>query len=236
MADAELWLIDLEKASTALETLEAETLRLSDADGVRIGRVTDPATRRERRLAHIALRILLERRCGPRIRRVPFAIGPSGKPSLPAGGASFSLSHSRAHALIALAGEGPLGVDLESMRKVRVPDDRRGPIEQAAVSLAGGAPLAGNDPDTLFLSAWVRIEAVAKANGTGVGPMLEQLRPRRMQAHAAIAQDRIPRIVAHDVAIAGGMFAAVALGPGIAPPPLRRVPERASAIAALLAS
>lgn len=232
MAETELWFVDLEKSGPALEALEAETPRLPESDHVRFAAMTDMAARRERRLTHIALRILLERRCGPDIRRAPFAVSTSGKPALASGGVSFSLAHTRACALIALADDGPLGVDLERARAVRMPAARRAPIERAAVAMAAGAPLAGDDADSRFLNAWVRIEAVAKAEGTGVGPMLERLRPGRPQDAPAPSRGGEPRIVvAHDIAIGNGLFAAIALARGRAPPGVRHLPDTPAAIA-----
>lgn len=236
MTDVELWFVDLEKASAALDALESETPRLSDADNVRFSVMTDAAAHRNRRRAHIALRLLLERMCGPAVRQMPFALSVSGKPALAGLAANFSLAHTAAYALIAISDEGLVGVDLEQTRKVKMPDARRAPIERAAVVLAAGAPLADGDPDTRFLSAWVRIEAVAKATGSGVGPVLERLRPRRVSGgedfEAAIG---LPTVVAHDVAMPPGLFAAVALAPGLPLPRLRNLPAEARAIAALVA-
>lgn len=233
MAEMELWFVDLDRASAALEALERETPRLADTDTARFASMTDAAARSERRCAHVALRILLERRCGPSVRQVPFVVSRSGKPSLPSGQASFSLAHARGCALVALAGAGPLGADIERTRVVRIPEARRKPIEAAAVALACGAPLGGPDADSRFLNAWVRLEAVAKAQGTGVGPMLERLRPNRISAPAALS-DAQPGAVAHDVALGQGVFAAIALAPGRRPPEPRMMPETADAITALI--
>lgn len=237
MTDVELWFVDLEKASAALDALESETPRLSDADNVRFSVMTDAAAHRNRRRAHIALRLLLERMCGPAVRQMPFALSVSGKPALAGLAANFSLAHTAAYALIAISDEGLVGVDLEQTRKVKMPDARRAPIERAAVVLAAGAPLADGDPDTRFLSAWVRIEAVAKATGSGVGPVLERLRPRRVsdgdEDIEAVAG--LSTVVAHDVAMPPGLFAAVALAPGLPLPRLRNLPAEARAIAALVA-
>ena len=234
MADIELWFIDLERASAALEAIETETLGLADVDKARLDAMTNAAARRERRLAYIALRILLERRCGPSIRRQPFSRSKTGKPSLASGAASFSLAHTRGCALIALADDGLLGVDIERMRRVKMADARRRPIEQAAVALASGKPLAGEGADSRFLSAWVRIEAVAKAQGIGFGPILERLRPGGEGAAALNPLDAGSEIVAHDVALEDGLFAAVALAPGRAPPEPRTMPHTAAAIRPLM--
>lgn len=191
MTETELWLVDLESTAAALEAIEAATPRLSADMAVRLAQMQDATARRERRLAHVALRILLERRLGASIRGKAFVIGPSGKPSLPAGdgepGIGFSLAHTRGIALIA-TGPDPLGVDIERPRPVRMAPARRAPIEAEAIALANGAPLAGAPgSDARFLNAWVRIEAVAKASGRGVGALLEGLRPRREASGLATA-------------------------------------------------
>ena len=51
MADMELWFIDLERVSAALETIEAETPSLAEVDKARLDAMTNAAARRERRLA-----------------------------------------------------------------------------------------------------------------------------------------------------------------------------------------
>lgn len=238
MAETELWLVDLDAAASALEAIEAATPRLSKDVAQRLAEMADEAGRRERRLAHIALRILLESRLGPDIRHAPFVRSAAGKPSLDGADLAFSLAHTTGLALFAVSDNGgPLGVDIERLRSVSMPEARRAPIEQEAVALAAGAPLAGTDADARFLSAWVRLEAAGKAHGSGIGPLLEQLRPGREN------QDALPRplanetsqIVAHDVPIADGVFAAIALAAGRVPPPLRRLPATAPAIEALLA-
>lgn len=236
MKDSELWFVDLDKAQAALEAIEAATPRLSQDIRQRLASMTHEAARRDRRIAHIALRILLERRLGPAVRGVPFDISVSGKPTLPAtlgaGATSFSLSHTRGVALIAV-GSGLIGVDVERMRRVRMPEARRAPIEAEAVVLAAGAPLTGSDRDARFLNAWVRLEAVAKARGSGVGPMLERLRPGRGEAEELQPSER-PTLIAHDVAMPEGLFAAVAVAIGRTPPLLFRMPETGSAVADLL--
>jgi len=237
--DTGLWLVDLDASAEALERIEAAAPRLPLEQRARLEAIRDPAARRERMLSHIALRILLEQASGTSaVRKLPFEIGASGKPSLPAGYPSFSLAHTNGHALIAIAPRGRLGVDIERLRPISIPDARRVPIEAEAVRLAAGAPLAGErDRDARFLRAWVRIEAVAKAEGTGVGPMLERLRPAvessvlRQSAHPGACHS----VVAHDVPVPEGLFAAVALEKGLAPPDLEALPASRAAIEAGLA-
>jgi 4'-phosphopantetheinyl transferase len=238
LSPPELWLIELDRSEAALESLEKATPRLSDDIRNRLAAISNDEARRERRLTHIALRILLERKLGPEIRNTPFVVGVSGKPSLAGSHTSFSLAHTKQLALIGVGNGGLLGVDIEQKRSIWMPEARRVPIEAEAVSLAAGVPLDGTDPDERFLRAWVRIEAVAKARGTGVGPMLERLRPGKDDRREATALDHAPtkplRVVAHDVPTNEGVFAAVALAVGTPPPSLRTLPETAAAIETLL--
>jgi 4'-phosphopantetheinyl transferase len=233
MAETELWLINLDTAAGALEAIEQATPRLPDDLLHRLDMMSDAAARRERRLAHVALRILLERRAGPAMRREPYLTASTGKPSLATCPVSFSLAHTKGLALVAISEAARLGVDIERTRMVRVPDVRRAPIEAEAVVLAGGVPLLGGaDRDSRFLNAWVRIEAVAKALGTGVGPILERVRPA--SSPPANQSGESASVVAHDIETPVGIFAAVALSRAAVPPPARILPGTTQAIAALL--
>lgn len=235
MAQTELWFVNLEGAADALEALQAEAPRLSVPDNLRLAAMANADARRERRLAHIALRILLEARCGPSVRQVPFVVTPSGKPMLGSGLANFSLAHTRGRALVAIADREPIGVDLEHARSVTMPPARRAPIEQAAIALAGGTPLNEQDPDSRFLSAWVRIEAAAKAWGTGVSPILERLRPGGDPVAALTAlAETLPPLSTYELAIEDGAYAAIALPRGEKPPQWRTVPETLPALSQLL--
>jgi 4'-phosphopantetheinyl transferase len=235
-AGIDLWLVDLERAAPALEAVEATTPRLSEDLRRRLSAMGDAAASRERRLAHIALRIALEARLGASVRGAPFSVSTTGKPSLAEDGAGFSLAHTHGLALIAV-GDGPVGVDIERWRPVRVPVIRRPSIEAEAIELAAGAPLVDIDADARFINAWVRVEAVAKALGCGVAPILERLRPGKARPPADVEREAANGIpfVAHDVPVAGGVFAAIALA-GQPRPELAGFPEAAATIEALLAS
>lgn len=232
----DLWLVDLERSAMALDAAEAVNPRLSDETRARFAAMRDEAARRERRLAHIALRLALEARLGEAVRGMPFVVGTAGKPALAETGLGFSLAHTAGLALIAV-GDGPLGVDIERWRTVRIPPARRPPIEAEAVALAAGAPLVEIDPDARFINAWVRVEAMAKALGCGVAPILERLRPGK--APLSVGHPRPPDgaadLVARDLPIAGGIFAAIALADQPLPE-LRGFPETAATIDALLAA
>lgn len=240
MPEVDLWFVRLEPALAALERAEQDTPRLSAECEERISAAADAPEHRFRRAAHIALRLALERRLGPSIRRVPFVRSSTGKPSLPASHVAFSLAHASGVALIAVSDGAPVGVDIETARIVRAPSARRGPIEALGVTLAGGAPLQGDDADTRFLSAWVRLEASAKALGIGLAPLLDGARPPRGAPSAAgsfawdMAGSPAPTL-ARDVAAGEGLYAAIALPAGVVTPPLGHVPASPAALAAFAA-
>jgi 4'-phosphopantetheinyl transferase len=241
MSGAELWFVDLTKCAEALSAIERKTPRLpavSDlkSSHLRSGELNSgDAAFDERRLAHIALRILLERTCGAAVRGVPFARGITGKPSLAGTPVHFSLAHTTGAALIAVSRDGPVGVDLEAPRAVRIPPHRRPPIEALAVRIAGGALLAGHDADARFLNAWVRLEAFAKAGGTGIGRLLETVRPGRVDPSVTrgdVAFDASFKV--RDLNIPGDLSAAVALEAAGPTPPLSHLPPSAAEIGALV--
>jgi 4'-phosphopantetheinyl transferase len=125
-----------------------------------------------------ALRLLLEAVAGCDLRQRPFGVDLAGKPFLPDDIApiSFSLSHSGHHALIAICRD-VIGADVEQARRTDFERDRA-LIISAGQALAGenafyaGASSA-NDDD--LLRAWVRLEAVAKARGSGIGALFNDI-------------------------------------------------------------
>ncbi|MEQ1716760.1 MAG: phosphopantetheinyl transferase [Hyphomicrobium sp.] len=169
----DLWFVDLADGAGALEHEERLHPRLSPDEVQRAEVIKDSGVRRHWRAAHIALRFCLERFAGDAWRGVPFTIAPGGRPALPEGAPHFSLSHSDGWALIALSGHGPIGVDLERVRPRKISGARRLGVEAYALALAEGAPLPVSS-DARFVQAWCRIEALAKADGRGIGKVLTE--------------------------------------------------------------
>lgn len=239
-AAPEIWLVDLKTALHALEEIEHATPRLSPADEERLTRAPSDAHRRERRGAHIALRLLLERAIGLEARAVPYAIAETGKLSLPLAGAPhFSLAHTGGLALIALSPEHEIGVDIERPRPIRMMSERRAAIERAAIDLAAGEPLP-DEPEARFLTAWTRLEAIAKADGLGVGAHLSVVLGRRPKATASPeprpsyrARNAGPP-TARDLALGRGRFGAVALPRSLPTPPVRDLPQTRSGLEGLV--
>lgn len=175
----ELWLVELDEAEAALQAEEARQSRLSDDDRSRIDALAAPDLRRQRRLSLIALRLLIAAALGTnRFDRVPFERAHAGKPRLPGAPLSFSMSHAHGRTLIAVAAAGPVEVDLEPARTLRMDARRKRALVHAAAALIPRASpdLAVSDhgePDPgAVLQAWVRLEALAKAEGSGIGRLL----------------------------------------------------------------
>ncbi len=238
----ELWGVDTQAAGPALRALEQSVPLLSDLERHHATTFADAAQAQEWLAAHIALRVVLERAVGKAARGVTFARAAHGKPRLEGVPVAFSLSHIPGLALIALARSGVVGVDLERARPVRVREPRRTRIEAAGAALNPGAPLPASG-EARFLQAWVRLEALAKAEGCGVGRLLARL---GISGEGAAAEGdfraRIDGILAGtqvaatcDVALGEGLFAAVASGPARAVPDVLWLPAGKSALRGMLA-
>ena len=101
--------------------------------------------------------------------------GPHGRPELPkvathSGGGAVSLAHTGRYALAGCARGGSIGVDLEAPRGVAIDARRRDIIITAARALTAAPLLSGEG--ACMLQSWVRLEALAKADGRGIGHLL----------------------------------------------------------------
>lgn len=208
--DAEVWLVDLEACAGALDAAGAG---LTDGDRARIATTADPEARRERALAHIALRLLIARLFGSRWHGVSYRIAERGKLTLPGLPGDFTLAHTAGLALIGATREGEIGADLETLRAVRISDVRRAEIISVAASLAPGSALP-EDAGARVLQAWVRLEAVAKADGRGVGQALTALGARGTAWAGTDDASLAGRFRVTDLDAGRGVFAAVATRAG----------------------
>lgn len=201
--------------------MERRTPRLSDADRDRASAFTGTRVADEWIATHVALRLLLERAAGPQWRRATLVRTSKGKPRLDGAPVSFSLSHAPGVALIGLAGEGAIGVDIERWRTVRVGAARRARIEEAGAALDTAVPLPAAG-EARFLQAWVRLEALAKADGCGIGRLLTRLGIVGSRSGGESACDSASSAIAalreaaevRDVAVGEGLFAAAAFASG----------------------
>jgi 4'-phosphopantetheinyl transferase len=147
---------------------------LSDAERGRARRFVQERHRRRFVVAHAAVRRILAGYTACSARDLRFTIGPHGKPSLAGSETArrrleFNLSHSADLAVIALAWERPVGVDLErwkrEMNHLELAERFFSPAERASLRA-----LADRHDDLVhgFFAAWSRKEAYLKARGEGV--------------------------------------------------------------------
>lgn len=235
----ELWFADLSAASVALMAFDRahDVLPEVEREALRVAAGgTDVA---HRLLARIALRLCLWRRFGADIARHPFEPGPGGKPRIAGLAGDFNLAHSGGCALIGVGSVVALGVDLERSRALHLSAARQAALVEAADGLAtdplAGDPLAGEGPARV-LQAWARLEALAKADGTGIGRTLKRLGawgPGRVPAAGARAAPEVSLEI-FDLPVAAPFYAAVALPAGTRRPPLQRLPEDEAGLSGLV--
>jgi 4'-phosphopantetheinyl transferase len=176
----DVWLV-------ALDGEQPDAVPLSAAERERAARFVRDEDRRRWVAARAALRTLLAAYADADPRALRFEEGPHGKPALagggvaggePAGGARvsggvtglrFNLSHSGDTALIAVARDREVGVDVELPRRAV---DHVAIARRVLAAVEATRIEAIEDPqqrERAFLHAWVRWEAVLKCRGTGIG-------------------------------------------------------------------
>ncbi|MFH8749173.1 4'-phosphopantetheinyl transferase family protein [Streptomyces rimosus] len=134
-----------------------------------------PEERARSRIAHGAARLILGAYLGAPPERLRYTYGRWGKPALHGHPElCFNLSHSGGLALLAVASQRALGIDVERLphpagRAVRKAE-RWFPAEEAAYVRAGRDP---DDAAARFTALWTRKEAWVKAAG---GRMVQGLR------------------------------------------------------------
>lgn len=172
-AGLEILLFDLGAHGGLLERAEHERGLLSpDEIG---GRAGEGPLGGERRLARIALRLTLAAAGEADAVGGELARSASGKPFMPRSELAFSVSHAAGRVLIAIAaGGGPVGVDVEPRRRLRMPEMRIQQIVAAASALC--ADMADvSDAAGRSITAWCVLEAYAKAEGDGIAALLGAL-------------------------------------------------------------
>ncbi len=158
----------------ALDAYPLDEAILSGAERARAAAFRFDILRQRYIAAHCALRHNLAGHTGVRARDLLFAASALGKPSLVNGptGLNFNLSHSAGFALIAIAHNVCVGVDIEFVRPI---DDR---MTLATRFFAPGETIAlraiaAHEADTAFLRCWTRKEAYIKALGLGLSHPLD---------------------------------------------------------------
>lgn len=128
------------------------------------------------------LRIILGRYCNVSPERLRFSYGPNGKPELaPDGNARreggalhFNLAHSEGVGVLAITQTGPVGVDLEQIRRLR---DFSGMVSQffSTREAAEFSKLPWEQQPAAFFNLWTRKEALLKATGEGIAHSLDRV-------------------------------------------------------------
>jgi 4'-phosphopantetheinyl transferase len=145
----EVWRVDLDTAAVPPPTL---------GEAARAARFVRPELARRYLAAHGALRAVLGRFTAAPLE---FALREKGKPYLPlAPEIRFNLAHSHGRALIAVAREIEVGVDIEHLR----------PVPHYAALVERYFPPGDPEPadETGFLRRWTQLEALWKARGVGL--------------------------------------------------------------------
>ncbi len=174
------------------------------------GLQSEPARRR-----FIGGRVLLRTALGEFVgvapRELRFDHGPYGKPRLASSRSDsvwFSLTHSGELALVAISATSEVGVNVERIRPI--PEALQ--IAERAFDSSSATALREIAPehrDAMFLRHWTRLEALAKATGCGLVPLLKQTQPVRGAA-------RIVEILGDEHGGRAGRFEVIdlPLGPG----------------------
>ena len=147
--EVHVWRVRLDRAAVLPPTA-------GEAEGA--ARFAAPEPRRRYLRAHAALRAILGSLTPAALE---FGVHEKGKPYLcPAPGIRFNLAHSRAMALVAVALDTEVGVDIEYVR----------PLAEYAAIAERYFPPGYTTPSgaSEFFRHWTRFEALLKAHGAGL--------------------------------------------------------------------
>jgi 4'-phosphopantetheinyl transferase len=170
------WCVRLDVSAGTWAALSAT---LSHDERIRSARMRSPQLQRRFIVAHAALRELLGCYLGAHPSQLRFVHNEFGKPALSGqfgGRITFNLSHSADLALIGIAAEAEIGVDLEHIRD----EPEFSEIAEwffAASEVEELNRLPSELRTRAFLSFWTRKEAYAKARGEGLGATNEIAQP-----------------------------------------------------------
>jgi 4'-phosphopantetheinyl transferase len=172
---------------------------LTAGERTRAARLKRPGACERWTVARGALRVLLSARLCVLPEEIEFELGPHGKPELSGTVTCFNLTHSGDLALIALAEDCDVGIDVERPGR-----------NTAAVArtLSEGERASGDD----LLQIWCRKEALAKAMGGGL-----QWAPQDFDTSAPSGY------ALTDVPLAGGYVGALATAEPVAAFTLHRL-------------
>lgn len=169
-AEIQVWRIDLEQPAPVEEQLAA---LLTPDEQARAARFASSSLRRRYQVARGALRWLLGNYLGRKPADLRLGYGPHGKPFVqdetgnPAR-LCFNLSHTQDMALLALAWEAAVGVDVEYTRRAAPELESIARRFFAAGEYRALVNLPAAERWAAFLRGWTRKEAFIKAVGDGL--------------------------------------------------------------------
>ena len=172
-----LWRLDLATVDR-IRLMQAAHLILNAEESIRAERFLVLSAREE----YVAGRSLLRRLLGAAVGKTPGSVvlgsGSHGKPYLLEGsGLEFNVSHSKGVILIAVSRAGAVGVDVEFVDPSMLAGGELLEIADGALlpQEAFQIQQASSEREKLltFYRFWTRKEAVAKADGRGIGVSLE---------------------------------------------------------------
>jgi 4'-phosphopantetheinyl transferase len=172
LAGVALWWAPLAASDDELARVSTWLAPQEHARAARFGR---ESLRRRYIIGRASLRWVLGRSLGVSPAAVPIVRGARGRPHLEGQSPlDFNVSHTEGVALIGIARDGRIGVDVEhSARVVRADGLARKfltPAEQATL-----APLGESERRTRFLRYWTCKEAMSKATGEGLSAPFREL-------------------------------------------------------------
>jgi 4'-phosphopantetheinyl transferase len=166
----DIWRISLDLEPESVQWAESS---LSVDESQRAARFHFDADRYRFLVSHACLRVVLSRYLDCKPDQVFFTVGEYGKPTLSSNlDLDFNLSHSGDYALISVACNHKVGIDVEHFR----PDLEINKVARRFFSEEENSELDGLSPEQQtrgFFNCWTRKEAYIKGHGLGLSLPLE---------------------------------------------------------------
>jgi 4'-phosphopantetheinyl transferase len=165
----DIWRVPIDIAEESGKVLEST---LSKSEVERAAHFHFAADRDRFIVSHGCLRDILGRYLHCQPHQINFSSNDYGKPALREGQLEFNLSHSADFALIAIAQQRRVGIDLERIRKgISSHVIARQYFSKAEVAESEALPI--EQREVAFFLCWTRKEAYSKAQGLGLSLPLE---------------------------------------------------------------
>lgn len=104
----------------------------------------------------------------------------------------FNISHSGGAVVCAITDQGRVGMDVEQIREIALPD-----FERTMTAAEWQIIHASSDPYAAFLAYWAKKESVMKADGRGFSLLLDAI---RLEQNRAMVEQKIWQL--HEISLA----------------------------------